>query len=77
MGRGTNDNGDCRRLQKIEAVLREQLAALDTCGSSIAGAHLSLALEAVKEDLTNRCGTLPDARSTSPGRVTRKIFRLN
>ena len=77
MGQGTNDNVDCRRLQKIEAVLREQLAALDMCGSSIAGAHLSQALEAVQEDLTNRCGKRLDARSTSPGRVTRRIFGLN
>lgn len=77
MGKAISDNGDCRLLHEIQAVLREQLDALDTCGSSLASAHLSQALEALEKDLRNRCGKRSDARQGSSGRAEGGTFGPN
>lgn len=75
MAKATNDNGDCSRLHQIEAVLRDQLTALDVCGSSVAGAYLAQALEALEEDLRKRCGKHSDARQATSSGARRNIFR--
>ena len=76
MGQVYRESGLCRRLRGIAEVLNSQLLELDECGSSLAGAHVAQALEAIQEDLEARCGRFPATRGTDHDDSGINIYKL-